>query len=268
MGTEEPAMPSPRVLLMILSLALLFLSFEGADAHGTIAKPAMRYNPSKGTYCPWCQGSQSECSKDPRKCAPPSPCWGGIPGSAIDRKFFGKWKDQVGPDGQPWVDGNDLELSGSVPIWCPGDVVPIHTFTKADHNGVYRWESQLAAPGRETESNFVNFTAWKSVNQDPDATFYASDGHTQLAPGRCYKPGKCTVWTPKCSHCRNDVFSKTVLTLPTTMPSGQTVLRWFWYGAMTTSGEHVQGPEHSLFVNCKDVVVGTPQQCSPANRTH
>merc|ERR1711865_474281 len=90
MGTEEPAMPSPRVLLMILSLALLFLSFEGADAHGTIAKPAMRYNPSKGTYCPWCQGSQSECSKDPRKCAPPSPCWGGIPGSAIDRKFFGK----------------------------------------------------------------------------------------------------------------------------------------------------------------------------------
>lgn len=38
-------------------------------------------------------------------------------------------------------------------------------------------------------------------------------------------------------------------------------MRWFWYGAMKTDGERVNGPEHSLFVNCKDVVVGTPEQC-------
>jgi len=259
------AMAPLQLLLLILAL----LSLEGADAHGTVTKPAMRYNPSKGRYCPWCQGSQTSCVQDPEKCAPPTPCWGGIPGSQISKQFFGKWKNHVGPDGKPWIDGSEVEqTANSIPIWCPGDAISTHTFVNADHNGVYRWESQLASPGRETEQKFVNFTSWKSVNQDSDADFYASDGTTKLIPGKCYKPGKCAQWTPKCSHCRNKVFSNTTLTLPSNMPSGQTVLRWFWYGAMKTSGERVTGPEHSLFVNCKDIVVGTTEQCSSANRTN
>ena len=91
----------------------------------------------------------------------------------------------------------------SLSFWCPGDVIPTHTFVNADHNGVYRWESQLAAPGRELEQKFVNFTSWKSVNQNPDADFYASDASdgttcTKLVPRKCYKPGKCAQWTAKC----------------------------------------------------------------------
>ena len=39
------------------------------------------------------------------------------------------------------------------------------------------------------------------------------------------------------------------------MPAGETVLRWFWYGAMTTDGERVHGPERFLFVNCKEPLV-------------
>jgi len=246
---------------LFLALALVPL----VTGHGTVTKPAMRANPSKGRYCPWCQGSQSKCDPTARvRCAPPSPCWGGIPGTMVSKQFFGKWKDLAAPDGTPWID-NGEELGGSqgaVPVHCPGDVIPVHTFVKADHNGVYRWESQLASPGRETEIAFVNFTSWKSVNQDPDADFYAADGKTKLTPGRCYKPGKCTTWSSKCSHCRNDAFSKTSLSLPINMPAGATVLRWFWYGAMETNGERVMGPEHSLFVNCKDITIGTAEQCS------
>jgi hypothetical protein len=184
----------------------------------------------------------------------------------VAKQSFGKWKNLVGPDGTPWIDGSDMgqlknESEGAIPIWCPGDVVRTHTFVNADHNGVYRWESQLAAPGKETEKGFANFTSWNSVNQDPAADFYASDGTTKLSPGRCYAPGKCATWTPKCSHCRNNVFSNTTLTLPSNMPAGPTVLRWFWYGAMQIDGERVNGPERSLFVNCKDIVVGTAEQC-------
>merc|ERR1711865_1246625 len=136
---------SMQLLLLILAL----LSLEGADAHGTVTKPAMRYNPSKGRYCPWCQGSQTSCVQDPEKCAPPTPCWGGIPGSQISKQFFGKWKNHVGPDGKPWIDGSEVEqTANAIPIWCPGDAISTHTFVNADHNGVYRWESQLASPGR------------------------------------------------------------------------------------------------------------------------
>lgn len=224
----------------------------------------MRENPSLRTlYSPWSQGAKNAC--DPtttEKCAPPTPCWGDKPGSMIQKKHFGERQDLHLPDGTPWVaTGN-----GSTPTWCPGDVVPIHTYVNADHNGVYRWESQLATPGAETEKAFVNFTSWKSVNQDPDTDFYASDGITKLTPGKCYKPGKCETWSPTCSHCRNDAFSRTSLIVPTDMPAGETVIRWFWYGAMTIDGLRVHGPEHSLFVNCKDIIVGTPEQCRRAGK--
>merc|ERR1711865_859935 len=74
------------------------------------------------------------------------------------------------------------------------------------------------------------------INMDPDTDYYASNGVTKLTPGKCYPPGKCAAWGASCSHCRNNVFSSTSLKLPSSMPAGQTVLRWFWYGAMTTAG--------------------------------
>ena len=37
-------------------------------------------------------------------------------------------------------------------MWCPGRTLPIRYYINADHNGVYRWESQLAAPGEEKEA--------------------------------------------------------------------------------------------------------------------
>lgn len=246
----------------LLSLALVSV----VTGHGTVTRPAMRENPSMRTlYCPWCQGSREAC--DPtstRKCSPPTPCWGAKPGTMILKKYFGKRKDVVMPDGTPWIATGE----GSIPTWCPGDVVPVHTFVNADHNGVYRWESQLASPGKETEKAFVNFTSWASINQDPNADFYAEDGKTKLTPGKCYKPGKCVDWSPHCAHCRNNAFFNTSLTIPSNMPAGETVLRWFWYGAMTTDGVRVHGPEHSLFVNCKDVVIGTAEQCRKSRKAN
>lgn len=250
-------LPTPMAfqigVLMAVALAPI------VAGHGTVAFPAMRENPSqRSLYCPWCQGSQFQC--DPttsHKCSPPTPCWGDKPGTLIEKKYFGKWKDLVMSDGKPWI----AEGEGSIPVWCPGDVIPVHTYINADHNGVYRWESQLASPGKETEEAFTNFTSWKSVNQDPEADFYASNGITKLTPGKCYKPGKCDKWSPSCPHCRNNVFSNTSLTIPSNMPAGKTVLRWIWYGAMTVAGARVHGPEHSLFVNCKDIIVGSPEQC-------
>jgi hypothetical protein len=238
---------------------VIALASTNVTGHGTVTKPAMR-QPAKGKeYCPWCQGSQNRGNNP----LPPSPCWGDVPGTMVAKKYFGKkYKDVVDSDGAPWI--VDSQQNESIPIWCPGDAIRTHTLVTADHNGVYRWESQLAAPGKETESAFKNFTSWKSVNQDPDTDFYASDGTSKLLPGKCYPPGRCETWTPKCGHCRNSVFSKTTLTLPSTMPAGPIVLRWFWYGAMTTGGERVtDGPEQSLFVNCKDIVVGTVEQCQP-----
>lgn len=228
-------------------------------AHGTVSQPAMRENPSLRTlYSPWSQGAKNACDPTSTKpCSPPTPCWGAKPGTMIQQKYFGERKDLTMPDGTPWIAAGN----GSMPTWCPGDVVPIHIYVNADHNGVYRWESQLASPGREVEAAFANITSWKSVNQDPDTDFYASDGITKLTPGKCYKPGKCETWAPTCPHCRNDVFAKTSLTIPRTMQAGATVLRWFWYGAMTTDGVRVHGPEHSLFVNCKDIIVGTAERC-------
>lgn len=243
-------------------LLLLFSLISTATSHGTVSSPAMRENPSLRTpYSPWSQGSKTQCDDtepgSTHLCRPPTPCWGDKPGTMIPKKYFGRWQDLVMPDGKPWIATGE----GSIPTWCPGDVISVHTYIHADHNGVFRWESQLAAPGEETEEAFVNFTSWKSINQDPDGEFYAADGTTKLTPGKCYEPGTCKDWLPSCPHCRNNAFSKASLTIPSNMAAGQTVLRWIWYGATTTDGVSVHGPEHSLFVNCKDIVVGTAEQC-------
>jgi hypothetical protein len=103
-------------------------------SHGTITHPPMR-QPVKGKeYCPWCQGSQNKCDPSASTaCAPPTPCWGGIPGTTIPNKYFGKWKDAMGPEGTPWIDQHNT--SQHVPVWCPGDTITTHKFVTADHNG-------------------------------------------------------------------------------------------------------------------------------------
>lgn len=250
----------PRCRLFVRFMLFIGMAFFGnVAAHGTITKPAFRDNPTiSAGWCPWCQGEQNFC--DPRanaKCAPPKPCWGETPGSTVSPEKFPALKDLIAPDGSKWIDP-----ARTIPTWCPGDVIPIHFYIYADHNGVTRWESQLASPGMETEEAFKNFTSWQSDNQDSSTTYYALDGVTELEQGRCTKPDASNeTWTPNFAHCRDNVLAKTVLKLPSDMPAGETVLRWFWYGAMKTDGKRVMGPEHSLFVNCKDVVIGTPQQC-------
>lgn len=172
-------------------------------------------------------------------------------------------KDLKAPDGTPWID----ETGGTdkVTMWCPGKTFPIRFYINADHNGVVRWESQLVSPGAETEEGFKNFTDWVSFNNDPATNYYAKDG-TLLPLDTCdwgnFNNTNTLPWTPQVAHCRDDVFAETTLTLPADMPVGQTVFRWFWYGAMKTDGTRVMGPEHSLFANCVDIIVGTPEQCA------
>jgi len=170
-----------------------------------------------------------------------------------------KWSGKQGllaPDGTPWIDPTGG--TGKVTTWCPGTTVPFRFYSNADHNGVVRWESQLASPGAETEEGFKNFTDWVSFNNDPATNYYTKDGE-KLQPDVCSSVD--VPWAPEVGHCRDDVFAETTLTLPADMPAGQTVFRWFWVGAMKTDGTRVNGPEPSLFANCVDIVVGTPEQC-------
>jgi len=247
--------------LSVLALATV------AAGHGTVTTPAMRNNPTiSGGWCPWCQGEQEFCDPtDTAPCSPPTPCWGATPGETVSPDKYNDMKDILAPDGTPWVDptgGTD-----KVTMWCPGTTVPFRFYINADHNGVVRWESQLASPGAETEEGFKNFTEWVSFNNDPDTKYYTKTGDL-LPPDTCIwgsynaTHDNGVPWTPETAHCRDDVFAETTITLPADMPVGQTVFRWFWYGAMKTDGERVMGPEHSLFANCVDIVVGTPEQCS------
>lgn len=248
----------------------VLLAFTGAmvaEGHGTVTLPAMRNNPTiSGGWCPWCQGEQDFCNpSDTNPCNPPSPCWGATPGETVGPDKFNDFNKVPSPDGTPWIDqtgGTD-----KVTMWCPGKTVPIRFYINADHNGVVRWESQLAAPGSETEEGFKNFTSWVSFNNDPATKYYDKDGITLLKPDTCtWASFNNTLdlgvpWTPEVAHCRDDVWAESLLTLPADFPTGQTVFRWFWYGAMKTDGTRVMGPEHSLFANCADIVVGTPEQC-------
>jgi len=245
---------------------LALVSATVAAGHGTVTLPAMRNNPTiSGGWCPWCQGEQDFCDPtDTKPCAPPTPCWSATPGSTVSPSKYNDLGKINAPDGTPWVD--QTGDTGKVTTWCPGQTVPYRIYINADHNGVVRWESQLAAPGAETEEGFNNFTEWKRFNNDPDMKYYTKDGQL-LEPDTCTRGNGArdengVPWTPEVAHCRDDVFGETTLTLPADMPAGQTVFRWFWYGAMKTDGTRVMGPEHSLFANCVDIVVGTPEQCA------
>jgi len=223
--------------------------------HGVITTPATRNNPSvSGGWCPWCQGAQQFCDKKKvTDCPPPSPCWGAS-GDSVDPAKFNQNKDLKDPDGNYWVDH-----SGTKPMWCPGKTYVLSWYNFADHNGIYRFESQLGNPGDEKEELFKNFTVWKSINNDPDTDYYDRDGVTKIPFGNCTTSTQA--WAPEVAHCRDETWAKMNLTIPKSMPTGNTVIRLIWYGAMRTNVTRVIGPENSLFTNCLDVVVGDSLQC-------
>lgn len=216
--------------------------------------PAVRDNSAMG--CPMCQGSQQQ-----NDAPPPTPCWGALEATTLSPHRFPDFKALQTPEGAPWVDPNGGSDQCPQPFWCPGTSVPIRFFLYADHNGVFRWESQRAAPGAETEAGFTNFTSWQSINIDEESSYYELDGETPLKAGYCRGQSDAP-WDPHKVHCRDNSLAETSLKVPDDMQAGQTVIRWLWYGAMKTDGTRVTGPEHSLFLNCFDVMIGTPEQCA------
>merc|ERR1712137_898064 len=165
------------------------------------------------------------------------------------------------PDGTYWVDQTGGQSSHKKPFWCPGTVQKMRMYLYADHNGVFRFESQLSEPGLETEADFKNFTQWQSINVDPETKYFKSDGVTPILGNNCTTPGREDPWSVQTPHCRDTVWAEFPVHIPHNMEAGNTVVRWLWYGAMTLDESYVYGPEHSLFLNCMDVEVGTPEQC-------
>jgi hypothetical protein len=150
-------------------------------------------------------------------------------------------------------------------MWCPGDKIPIRYYVFTDHNGVWQWEAQRASPGEEVEENFSMITERISVNNYVKnnvslANYFMDDGVTPIPAGSCEDGSE---WKVTNNECMNQMFAETTLELPLDMPAGETVLRWRWFGSMDTSGRVVDGnAERSLFLNCKDVVIGTADQCA------
>jgi len=241
----------------VRSLFLAALLFSLCLGHGALITPAMRANPSvNGGWCPWCQGDQIECSNK-LFCAPPSPCWGAPGPTTVKANVFSGFSGLKDNHGDFWIDqtgGDDAK-----PIWCPSETISYNVLLYADHNGIFQFQTMPGKPGQEKEDLFKPITGWKSINNDNATTYYDTDGITPLKPGIC-KGG--IPWSPQVGHCRDFTFYKSSFTLPASLPPGDTIFRWVWYGAMTVDGQPVVGPEKSLFVNCKDVTIGTPQQCN------
>lgn len=206
-------------------------------------------------YCQWCQGDQEWCH-DKDICAPPSPCWGAQGPETAAPKYFPHFTKMTDPDGNLWVDPTGG--LGHKTVWCPGKNYTINGYINADHNGVYRWEAQLSEPGKEIEKNFKNFTSWTPVNQDNNTRYYIN-GTTLVPPEKCFDGNTVTYNTP---HCRDGGWFQTNLTIPESLPIGNTVIRWIWYGGMDPNQTKYFDPEHSLFVNCVDVIIGNETQCS------
>jgi len=217
----------------------------------------MRFNPNvNGGWCSWCQGNQVACT-DTIFCDPPTPCYDAPGPLTIASKYFSSFANLKDPNGNYWIDqtnGSDVE-----PVWCPSQTIDYSFYNNADHNGIYQFQIMAGKPGDEKESGFKNFTSWKSINNDPDTTYYKEDGVTPYMTGICTNGA---AWTPETAHCRDNAFWKSSFQLPADLTPGNYIFRWIWYGAMTLDLKRVNGPEPSLFVNCKDIIIGTPQQCN------
>jgi len=229
-----------------------------AAAHASLSMPAMRAG-VESAYCPWCQGTQEACDPTPSvPCIPEKPCWTTPSGGTVSPNKYGQdFSSLMAPDGTPWVDPNGGP-SQPPAVWCPGQSYPIRYYVNADHNGVFRWESQRSSPGAETEANFRNFSDWYSFGGNPEAKYY-NHGTELLAPGICGNGGD--EWSNDMGHCQDDVWVETRVSIPSNMEVGETVVRWMWYGCMDTQMNRHHRCELSMFVNCLDVVIGTAEQC-------
>jgi len=166
-------------------------------------------------------------------------------------------KDQ---NGEYWIAQNQTQ--NDPPVWCPGSDVPIRAYLYADHNGVHRWEYQQAEPGQESEEGFQSFTDWRSINSDSDTHYYMEDGVTDVLDGKCISGEfEGQPWDWNVPHCREKTWASYSVRIPNDMPTGPMVLRWIWRGAVNKDLKYVDGPEKSLFVNCADVIIGTPEEC-------
>jgi hypothetical protein len=236
---------------------LLSLLVKLCLGHATIINPAFRFNPTVSDgWCAWCQGSQIECQNQ-AFCPVPTPCWGAPGPTTVAAKYFSGFQNTKDKNGNYWIDqtgGND-----TVPVWCPSQTISFNTFLNADHNGIFQFQLAPGKPGEEKEELFKPFTQWKSINNDANTTYYAQDGVTPLKPGMC---AQNVPWSPSVGHCRDNSYYQSTFTLPASAAPGPSILRWIWYGAMTVDGKRVVGPEDSLFVNCKDIIIGTPAQCA------
>merc|ERR1712061_658461 len=109
---------------------------------------------------------------------------------------------------------------------------------------------------------FQSFTDWRSINFDSDTHYYMEDGVTDVPDGKCFSGEP---WDWSVPHCREKAWANYSVRIPDDMPTGPMVLRWIWRGAVDKDLNYVDGPEKSLFVNCADVIIGTPEQCSQSN---
>jgi hypothetical protein len=198
-------------------------------------------------------------------CHPATPCWGSTGPTTVHRSKFDWIGNTKHPDGSYWVEEGG---SDERPTYCPGQSIPIRYYVHSDHNGAFRWEAQQAEPGQEQEDQFQPITEFISVNnyvKDGQnlANYFMAEGTlgtTQIPNGYC-KDG--SAWSPQHDQCMNYMFAETTLDLPTNMPTGNVVLRWRWHGSTATDGSVVTNgnAEKSLFINCKDVVIGSPEVC-------
>lgn len=93
------------------------------------------------------------------------------------------------------------------------------------------------------------------------ANYFMSDGLTQIPNGYCWSGD---VWSPKTDGCMSYMFAETTLELPTSLQEGDVVIRWRWHGSTDTDGKILvdAASERSLFINCKDVIIGSPEVCA------
>jgi len=243
----------------VLSSVLVLQLAATAAGHAAITTPAAR---GDNDWCPWCHGDQDFVHSHSEQVPQPHfPCWDASLRGRVKPEKFNDMAKLTDPDGEFWVDQLDAPED---PIWCPGQTVNIRMYLHADHNGVYRWESQLAKPGEEVNGSFQSFTSWRSINHDPNTDYYSTDGVKAVALDDC--PNSGGSWANSVANCKTGTFAKTNMTLPDSLPAGPTVIRWLWYGARDLDLHPVTGPESSLFVQCIDVVVGSPEQCDAAKR--
>lgn len=242
-----------------------------AEGHGAIVSPAMRFPAEEYSYCPFCQGEQTACEGlEPWQCVPASTCFGAKGAQTVPRSHFPvSIRDLKHADGSYWIDEHGG--TSNIPVYCPGDTIPTRYYINADHNGYWHWESQLAAPGEEVEFEWTMISERISVNNYVRngvqyANYFASsDGLSTIPAGTC-TGSQGLDWRRDYAHCMDNMFAEVNLTLPANMSPGATVLRWRWYGGVDENGMAVsddsQPPEKSLFVNCKDIHIGTPDECT------